>query len=119
MMKAKYTTDLLDKTIEKRRKALEELRLKLIEKVCKVLDKLAMEIPFEEAYLFGSILKPGKFIKDSDIDIGFVGLKDIHFFRAMSFLSNELGVDIDIVQLEGHRLADKVKKKGLKWTKGD
>ncbi len=118
MTKAKCT-DLLDKTIEQRRKVQEELRLQLIEKVCKVLDKLAMEIPFEEAYLFGSILKPGKFIKDSDIDIGFIGLKDIDFFRAMSFISSELGVDVDIVQLEGHRLADKVKKEGLKWTQQD
>lgn len=118
-MKTQFSTYLLDEAIERKRKAREEFRLQLIEKVFNVINILAEEIPFQEAYLFGSIVKPEKFMKDSDIDIGFVGLKDGHFFKAMSFISSEVGVDIDIVQLEGHRLEDKVKKEGMRWTKKD
>lgn len=118
-METKFSTYLLDAAIERKRKEREVFRLQLIEKVFNALNKLAIKIPFKEAYLFGSIVKPHKFMKGSDIDIGFVGLKDGHFFKAMSFVSSEVGMDIDIVQLEGHRLEDKVKEKGIRWTKKD
>lgn len=118
-METKFSTYLLDAAIERKRRAREEFRLQLIEKVFNALNKLAVDIPFKEAYLFGSIVKPHKFMKDSDIDIGFVGLKDDHFFRVISFISSEIGVDIDVIQLEGHRLEDKVKEKGIRWIKKD
>jgi uncharacterized protein (UPF0262 family) len=52
-----------------------------------------------------------------NIDVGFVGLHDDHFFRAMSFLSAELCADVDIVQLEAHRLGEKIKGEGTRWKK--
>lgn len=67
--------------------------------------------------MFGSIVKPYGFRKESDIDIGFMGLRDEDFFRAMSFVSGELGADVDVIQLESHRLALKIRQEGLKWTR--
>ena len=116
-MKNRFSTALLDLILEQEKKEREELRLQLLEKLFNTLDKLHCEIPFEEAYLFGSIIKPYKFQKDSDVDIGFIGLKDEHFFKAMSFISSEISRDVDVVQLEGHRLAGKIKKDGIKWIK--
>ncbi len=55
--------------------------MQLIKKLFNTLDTLSREIPFKEAYLFGSIGKPYRFSKDSDVDIGFLGLKDEHFLR--------------------------------------
>ncbi|MEW6482033.1 MAG: nucleotidyltransferase domain-containing protein [bacterium] len=118
-MKTKFSTYFLDATIEDKKKKGEDLRVRLIEKVFNALNKLSIEIPFKEAYLFGSIVKQGRFMKDSDIDIGFLGLKDYNFFKAMSFISSEVGVDVDIVQLEGHRLKNKVKKEGIRWIRED
>ena len=72
---------------------------------------------FEEAYIFGSILKPGRFYNDSDIDIAVKGLKNQDFFLFMARLSDALGKDVDILQLEKHRLKDKIIKEGLLWKR--
>ena len=112
-----YSTVLLDEALEKKKKACENLRLQLLEKLIRALDALSAMVPFKEAYIFGSITKPFSFSERSDIDVGFVGLQDDHFFRAMSFLSANLGVDADIIQLETHRLGEKIKREGARWKK--
>ncbi len=112
-----YTTVLLDEAIKQKKNNQEALRLQLLDKLSHALDDLSREIPFEEAFLFGSVTKPFRFTEQSDIDVGFVGLHDNHFFRAMSFLSDTLCVDVDIVQLEAHRLGEKIKREGLRWKK--
>ena len=117
--KVGYVTALLDEIIEKKRKGQEELRLHVIEKILAILDRLSGEIAFEEAYLFGSVTKPFRFSEISDIDIGFIGLDDRHFFRVMSCISEETGCDVDIVQLEEHRLEDKIKRGGIRWRRKD
>ena len=81
--------------------------------------ELGGEIAFDEAYLFGSVSKPFRFSESSDIDIGFVGLDNRHFFKVMSYLSEETGHDVDIVQIEDHRLADKIKRGGVRWRRQD
>ncbi|MBZ0190085.1 MAG: nucleotidyltransferase domain-containing protein [Candidatus Kuenenia stuttgartiensis] len=116
-MGKRFSTFLLDRILEQEKKEREELRLRLIEKLFKTFDMLSHEIPIKEAYLFGSITKPYRFQKDSDVDIGFIGLKDEYFFKAMSVISREIGRDVDVVQLEEHRLIEKIKKDGVKWIK--
>jgi len=113
----KFSTYLLDKVIEDKKREKENLRLRLVEAAFHALDRLSREIHFEEAYLFGSITKPYRFSTESDIDIGFVGLRDGDFFRAMAFISREIGFDVDVIQLEGHKLEQKVKKEGMKWKR--
>lgn len=93
------------------------MRLETLEKLFNTLERLNEGVPFKEAYIFGSLSKAFKFFEDSDIDIGFMGLEDGHFFKAISFISGEIGGDVDVIQLEGHRLAEKIKKEGIKWTR--
>ena len=112
-----FSTALLDEAIEKKKKAQEVNRLQMLEKAGRALDSLSREIPFEEAFLFGSVTEPFGFSERSDVDVAFVGLHDGHFIRAMSFLSAELRVDVDIVQLETHRLGEKIKREGARWKK--
>ncbi len=112
-----YVTALLDEAIEKKRKRQEDQRLDVIEQALAAIDKLSQETSFAEAYLFGSVTKPFRFSERSDIDIGFIGLDNGHFFRVMSYISEATGHDVDIVQLEGHRLADKIKRGGIRWRK--
>jgi predicted nucleotidyltransferase len=112
-----FKTSLLDKAIEEKKKKQEELRVQLLAKMKRVLDALSDEVPFEEAYIFGSVTKPHKFYKNSDIDVGFVGLKDEYFFKVMSYISGEMGFDVDVIQLEGNRLSDKIKREGIRWKR--
>jgi len=119
----KFSTHLLDEAIAKKKADDEKARLQYLEKVFAALCKLSKEIDFKEAYIFGSLAKPfsfspgaGGFGGCSDIDIGFAGLRDEDFFKAAAFLSSELEIDVDVVQLEGHRLEEKIKREGIKWT---
>ena len=112
-------TALLDEVIEKKKKEREDLRLHVIAKILTAIERLSGEIAFGEAYLFGSVTKPFRFSERSDIDIGFIGLDNRHFFKVMSYISEEAGRDVDIVQLEDHRLADKIKKGGILWKRKD
>ena len=112
-----FSTVLLDEVIEKKKKDQEVFRLQMLEKADRALDGLSREIPFEEAFLFGSVTEPFGFSEQSDVDVAFVGLHDDHFIRAMSFLSSELCVDVDILQLETHRLGEKIKREGTRWKK--
>jgi predicted nucleotidyltransferase len=84
----------------KRKKEREDLRLHVTAKILTAIDRLSGEIAFDEAYLFGSVTKPFRFLESSDIDIGFVGLDNRHFFKAISYLSKETGHDVDIVQMK-------------------
>lgn len=113
-----FSTAVLDRAVAKEKKERERLRKQLLRGVIEALDKLAHEVHFGEAYIFGSISRPHGFRRGSDVDIGFKGLTDENFFRAMSFISREVGIDnVDIVQLEGHRLADKIIREGIRWSR--
>lgn len=114
-----FQFDVLERKLKQKRQEAEHLRLDMLEKLRKALAKIALEIQFDEAYIFGSITRPGRFGKESDIDVGFLGLQDEDFFRMMSRLSMELEWEVDVIQLEGHRLAEKIKREGIRWTKND
>jgi len=113
----KFSTILLDQTLKKKRYEQEELRKQTLKKLDKILHEMSKIIPFKGAYIFGSITKPYQFTRESDVDIAFLGLDDCDFFRAMSILSIKLKRDVDIVQLEHHRIKDKIIRDGIKWKK--
>lgn len=109
-------TILLDEYKKRKKQKNEVLRNEIINKTIDALSELSKCVYFKDAYIFGSILK-SYFSEDSDIDIAFEELKDKDFFKAMTFLSRHLGRDADVIQLEGHRLRDKIIKEGIKWQK--
>jgi len=105
---------------EKRKKEQEKaqkLREKLLFDIDEALSELSQSVPFQDAYIFGSITTPHTFSPDSDVDIAFYGLKDQDFFKAIAFLSRRLAKDVNVVQLEGHRLEEKIKSTGIKWKR--
>lgn len=91
--------------------------MELIKKTIGALDILSKQFTFKKAYIFGSILKKKKFYYDSDIDIAVSGLQERDFFMFMSQAADLLGRDVDIIQIEKHRLRDKIIKGGLLWKR--
>lgn len=73
--------------------------------------------PFEEAYLFGSVVTPGRFSDRSDVDVGVEGLDGRVLYRFVAALSGAIGRDVDVVLLEESGLAPFVKAKGIPWRK--
>lgn len=115
-----WSTELLDAALAKKKLEREQLRKQLLAVAMQTLDKLAGEIPFAQAYIFGSVSRSHGFNELSDLDVAFMGLKDEDFFKAMAFISREVGRDnVDVVQLEGHRLAEKIIREGIPWKKKD
>ena len=114
---ARFSTHLLDRALAKERLKREERRRERLTDVFRALDELSSRISFEEAYIFGSLVKPYRYFDNSDVDIAFVGLKDEDFFQAMAFLSRELGTEVDILQLEGHPLWEKILREGIRWKR--
>lgn len=112
-----FSCDLLNAVQRARRTRREAQREALLKQVWELLPRLAARIQFEEAYVFGSVLNSKRFQDDSDVDVAFVGLQDEDFFPTMAWLSRELGREVDVIQLEGHRLANKIRKEGLRWTR--
>lgn len=95
----------------------EKLRQDLLSGVFLALKRLASEVSFEKAYIFGSVTKPYQFTEFSDIDIAFSGLdKDKLFFTA-SFLSRELDRDVNIIYIEDVHFKDKILKEGIEWKR--
>ena len=107
----------VDDVLAARRQQREQRRIELLRGVKEALGRLADAIAFRNAYIFGSLVKPGRFFEDSDIDIAVEGLKDEDLFPAIAFLSRELGREVDVIQLEGHRLEGKIRQEGLRWNK--
>ncbi len=104
--------------IEEKRNKNEQLRKKILSNIFDALDKLYKMVNFDEAFLFGSVTNPYSFYETSDIDIGFLNLKDEDFFLSISFLSEVIGRDVDILQLEStRRLKERILKDGIRWIR--
>jgi hypothetical protein len=78
-----------------------------------------MPVSYAAVYPFGSVLQPGRFREDSDVDLAFEGLSDEDYFRAKRYLENTLRRPVDVLQLEEHRLRDVICRKGVRWTRDD
>lgn len=96
----------------------ESLRKEVLSDIFDAIYHLRKKIKFDDAFIFGSVIKPFSFKENSDIDIGFINLRDEDFFCSISYLSEKLGREVDVLQLESaKKLFKKIIKEGTKWTK--
>ncbi len=105
------------KSILKRQADQEEMRLAVIEQINRALHKLEKNYYWDEAYLFGSVTRNGKFRKNSDIDIAISGLNSFDHYAFTGEISDLLDRHVDVVLLEECRFARSIKEKGLKWNR--
>jgi hypothetical protein len=112
-----FDTSLLDRAIARNREQREAHRLQMQQAAFDALEALGGRCTFSGAYLFGSIVRPYRFGTHSDVDIAVEGLRDEDYFPAAAFLSQTLGRDVDLVQLESFRFADRVLREGIPWKR--
>ncbi|MFO7826174.1 MAG: nucleotidyltransferase domain-containing protein [Cyclobacterium sp.] len=104
---------------EKRRKQLdsyEENRKMLLSRIDDALEELSRQYEWAEIYLFGSIISPGKFRPDSDVDIGIKGLDKFELYAFIGDISAFLNRNVDVVRMEECPFAEKIRKSGVKWN---
>lgn len=61
---------------------------------------LVMEFRVKKVVLFGSVLEPGRFREDSDIDIAVEGLAKRDHFKALARLMMKSPVEVDLKPIE-------------------
>ena len=74
----------------------EEQRMRALQEAKQLSILLAKQFPYERAYLFGSVLKRGRFTRHSDIDIVIKGLNGALFLKAYAFLLGESNFPLDL-----------------------
>lgn len=113
-----FDTYILDNWIAERDTKLEQERQATFAKVIQWLEELGGSHGIHRAYLFGSLIRPGKFKQTSDIDIAVEEMNPEDFFNAMSLLSTATGREVDLIELKKCHFADRIRQRGVLWTKG-
>ena len=112
---------LIDKIIEKQRAEQELRRKQVFASTIEILEELGPKYGFSKGYIFGSVVKEGKFRRESDVDIAIFNLSNHHFFRLMAEVSGRLERDVDLYQIEtmDEWLRKKIERQGVLWKKED
>jgi predicted nucleotidyltransferase len=112
-----FKTTLLDQHLRNERQENEKIRQQTLKQLLRSLPQLASRYDFKRAYVFGSLAKKGRFRKTSDVDVAVEGLTDEKYFTFMAELSELLGREVDVVQIEKHHLKNRILETGLEWTR--
>lgn len=112
-----FKTTRLDQRLRKKQRENEKLRQEMLQRVLDLLPQLAARYGFNRAYVFGSLVKRGRFRENSDVDIAIEGLNNENYFKFMTDLSAQIGREVDVIQLEKHRLQEQIKESGMAWNK--
>ena len=112
-----FDTSVLDRALTRRAAKWERERAALLHLLQQLLPEAAERYGLGSAYIFGSIVSPGRFSELSDVDIAVVELPASSFFKVAAFLSNRLGRDVDLIWLDEVHFAATIKRAGLLWTK--
>ncbi len=99
------------------RAGLERRRLSVLRQVLHALDTLSEKYAWEEAYLFGSLTRPGCFGPESDVDIAIAGLNKFDHYALVGDISNLLDRAVDVVRLEECPFAAKIAREGISWKR--
>lgn len=94
----------------------EEIRKLVLLQVDAALDSLAGSYSWDEAYIFGSLIKEGKFSNRSDVDIAVKGLNKFEYFSFIGDISAFLGRGVDVIRLEDCHFRNSIISGGIKWS---
>lgn len=113
-----FDTYLLDDWVAEHRIKLEQERQTTFAKVVQWLEEFGDGYGIHQAYLFGSLIRPGKFTETSDVDLAVDGMNPEGFFSFISLLSAVLGREVDLIELRKCHFAHRIQQQGVLWRKG-
>ncbi|MGH9837869.1 MAG: nucleotidyltransferase family protein [Blastocatellia bacterium] len=74
-------------------------------------------LPGREVWVFGSVIRPGAFRENSDVDLALrEEPADISSYRLQSLLEEALGRPVDVILLPESRFAETILREGQRWT---
>ncbi len=110
-----FNTDKLDQILDDCRLENEKGRQALLQKVMQWLDDHGLEYGIRSAYVFGSLSQPYRFHPNSDIDLAVEQIHAADLFAVIGFLSEAMGRDVDVVQLQTCHFGNQIKQTGIQW----
>lgn len=93
-------------------------RQQVFRELCRVLETLSPQYNWDEIFVFGSVTRPERFSRYSDVDIGVRGLNKFLHYQFVGEISMLLDRDVDVVRLEDCSFAETITARGIRWTKG-
>jgi len=93
----------------------EEIRKQVLLKIDAALDALAGSYSWGDTYIFGSLIKEGRFSNKSDIDIAVKGLNKYDHFSFVGDISALLDREVDVIRLEDCHFRNSIISGGIKW----
>lgn len=114
-----FNTFVLDKAIADKQARYEEERQATLAQLLPILESIAGEYGIQQAYIFGSLVQPGRFRPDSDVDIAVEQDLAANYFTVLGKLVAALGREVDLIELSRCHFADKIRQEGLLWTSSD
>lgn len=111
----RFSTDVLDRAIERRLRAAEQLRVATRRRLVEALE--AAPVPVARAIIFGSINRPGHFDANSDVDIAVGKLPARDYFTLKSHLEHSLCRAVDLVDLDRCHFAATIRRTGTTWKR--
>jgi uncharacterized protein len=114
-MSGRFSTEILDLAKQNRREERELLRSATLELLERSLAK--SPIPVEEAFVFGSLVRPFSFDSRSDVDLAVHALDPRDYFSLKTYLEQELQREVDLLEIETCRFSDKIRRTGQRWTR--
>jgi hypothetical protein len=117
MMETIFDTSILDEAKIRRQIESEQLRQQVLQTTLDFLDEFGSCQGVKNVIIFGSVIVPGRFRVQSDVDIAVEAVEPSLFFDLMASLSLALGREVDLVDLSHCHFADQIRQKGMVWTK--
>ena len=100
--------------IQSKSNEVEILRLDLIDEVRSALETLQNKYQWDDAYIFGSLAKKGKFRVNSDIDIAVSGLNKFEHYAFIGAISELLNRKVDVIRFEDCKFSHSIVDRGIR-----
>ena len=113
-MAARFSTAVLDRALAKERRERERRRQATLGRLLDLLAASPIALP--DATIFGSILRPGAFVDQSDVDLAIAPVAPRCYFELKSYLEEGLRRTVDLVDRDGCHFADSIARDGLQWN---
>ncbi len=116
MVKPIFDTSKLDQLLAHRSRRNETERQELLKKVLQWLNQHGTQYGIRKAYIFGSLTQAHQFHRNSDIDLAIEQTNPATFFSVIGYISEAMGRDVDLIQLDKCHFADRIRQAGIQWT---
>lgn len=108
-----FNTDVLDRTLEIRRRQKNRERIVLIDQVASALRVCREKYGVREAFIVGSLLLTHRWDHKSDVDVAISGASE-RVLDVMKVVEGAVERAVDVIDLDLHMSADHFRQKGMK-----